>query len=107
MNITGRDSDRIALQEFSRVMNDFHFDAPEGQTELSVTYGDRGKKWIKRMKKLDPFWDANLFISNLFLQSMQKALEDAKNVPEEKVDSINNEKTEEKTIEVNNERSSD
>lgn len=86
MNVTGRDSDRIALQEFSKVMDDFHFDAPEGQTRLSVSYGDRGKKWIKRMKKLDPFWDANLFISNLFVQSMQKALEDNKEKTEEKIE---------------------
>ena len=84
MNITGRDSDQIALREFSKVMDDFHFDAPEGQTQLSVSYGDRGKKWIKRMKKLDPFWDANLFISNLFIQSMQKALEENKEKTEEK-----------------------
>jgi hypothetical protein len=96
MNVTGRDSDRIALQEFSKVIDDFHFDAPEGQTQLSVSYGDRGKRWIKRMKKLDPFWDANLFISNLFLQSMQKALEE------------NKEKIEEKIVEVKDEqRSSD
>lgn len=83
MNITGRDSDRIALQEFSKVMDDFHFDTPEGQKDISVTYGDRGKKWIKRMKKLDPFWDANLFISNLFIQTMQKALEENKEKIEE------------------------
>jgi hypothetical protein len=91
MNVTGRDSDKIALKEFSKVMDDFHFDTPEGQTELSVTYGDRGKRWIKRMKKIDPFWDANLFISNLFVQSMQKALEE------------NKEKIEEKTVEVKDE----
>jgi hypothetical protein len=91
MNVTGRDSDKIALKEFSKVMDDFHFDNPEGQTELSVTYGDRGKRWIKRMKKIDPFWDANLFISNLFVQSMQKALEE------------NKEKIEEKTVEVKDE----
>ena len=84
MNITGRDYDQIALREFYKVMDDFHFDAPEGQTQLSVSYGDRGKKWIKRMKKLDPFWDANLFISNLFIQSMQKALEENKEKTEEK-----------------------
>lgn len=84
MNITGRDSDRIALQEFSKIIDDFNFEAPEGQNQLSVTYGDRGKKWIKRMKKLDPFWDSNLFISNLFIQTMQKAIETNENKTEEK-----------------------
>lgn len=94
MNITGRDSDRIALQGFSKVMDDFHFETPEGTSELSVTYGDKAKKWIKRMKKIDPFWDENLFISNLFIQTMQSALEE------------NKEKFNEKTVEVKDEQRS-
>jgi hypothetical protein len=75
--ITGRDVDMIALQEFSSVMNDFHFDMLENTQELSVTYGEKGKKWIKRIKKIDPFWDENLFISNLFVKSMQNAINEA------------------------------
>jgi hypothetical protein len=78
MNITGRDVDEIALREFSKVMNDFHFDMPDDTKQLSVTYGELGKKWIKRIKKIDPFWDENLFISNLFIQTMEKAVQENK-----------------------------
>ena len=73
--ITGRDVDQIALREFSKVINDFHFDMPDDTKQLSVTYGETGKKWIKRIKKIDPFWDENLFISNLFIKTMQSVVE--------------------------------
>lgn len=89
--ITGRDADEIALKEFSLVMDDFHFDMVDETKQLSVTYGEKGKRWIKRMKKLDPFWDANLFISNLFVQSMQKAISENKDLKENSVENIVNE----------------
>ena len=76
--ITGRDVDKIALKEFSSVMNDFHFDMVDDEKQISVTYGEIGKKWIKKIKKIDPFWDENLFISNLFIQSMEKAVQENK-----------------------------
>jgi hypothetical protein len=85
--ITGRDVDKIALKEFSRVMNDFHFDTINDEKQISVTYGEIGKKWIKKIKKIDPFWDENLFISNLFIQSMQKAVENNKENKTEEVKS--------------------
>ena len=97
--ITGRDADIIALKEFSHVMDDFHFDMIDETKELSVTYGEKGKKWIKRMKKLDQFWDANLFISNLFVQSMQHAITEDM-AEEEKLANENKEKeTEEVKVE--------
>lgn len=89
--ITGRDADVIALKEFSLVMDDFHFDTSDDTNQISVTYGEKGKRWIKRMKKLDPFWDANLFISNLFVQSMQKAISENKDLKENSVENIVNE----------------
>ena len=97
--ITGRDADLIALKEFSLVMDDFHFDMVDETEQLSVTYGEKGKRWLKRMKKLDPFWDANLFISNLFVQSMQKAITEDM-VEKEKLANENKEKeTEEVKVE--------
>ena len=72
-------------------MDDFHFDMVDETKQLSVTYGEKGKRWIKRMKKLDPFWDANLFISNLFVQSMQKAISENKDLKENSVENIVNE----------------
>ena len=97
--ITGRDADVIALKEFSLVMDDFHFDMIDETKQLSVTYGEKGKRWIKRMKKLDPFWDANLFVSNLFVQSMQKAISESEDLAKEKqIIEIKNE-TEEVKIE--------
>jgi hypothetical protein len=65
----------IALQEFSSVIGDFKFDMIDETQQLSVTYGEKGKKWIKRIKKIDPFWNENLFISNLFVKSMENAIE--------------------------------
>ena len=89
--ITGRDADVIALKEFSLVMDDFHFDTSDDTNQISVTYGEKGKRWIKRMKKLDPFWDVNLFISNLFVQSMQKAISENKDLKENSMENVVNE----------------
>lgn len=90
--ITGRDVDIIALQEFAMVMDDFHFDMSDEKEKMSVAYGDKAKKWIKRIKKIDPFWDENLFISNLLIQSLQKAVSDNEK-------EIEKEKEKENTIE--------
>ena len=94
--ITGRDVDVIALRGFSKVMDDFHFDSNENDPKIGVTYGERGKKWIKSVKKIDPFWDENLFISNLFIQSMEKAIEDNKEIIEVKNEIIDAEVIEKK-----------
>jgi hypothetical protein len=94
-----RGIDNLILPSFLNLLesNDIILDFKE-ESAISVSYSKKALKWLKDVKKKDPFWDEEHFIMRVISSA-------AKIISKEELESINS--TEDQKIEENDVHKSD